>query len=88
MLVYDNEYQTKKNQVEPRTKLNYNIYSFHRLNYTCYEIKLLKGTFFDNVSALRCTLCIILNFFESVHWTKLTFSLSWCVLLTTVKTSV
>ena len=26
MLIYDNEYQTKEIQIEPKTKLNYNIY--------------------------------------------------------------
>jgi len=26
MLIYDNEYETKEKKIEPRIKLNYNIY--------------------------------------------------------------
>ena len=28
-LVFDNEYQTKENQIEPRIKLNYNIHVYN-----------------------------------------------------------
>jgi len=27
LLIYDNEYETKENKIEPRIKLNYNIYT-------------------------------------------------------------
>ena len=32
MLIYDNTYETNENKVEPRIKLNYNIYKRRKYN--------------------------------------------------------